>query len=126
MTNLCVADCLMAVYLALIGGADWVFRGSYAWQDEWWRNSPVCMIAGILSLLSCECSAIMILLITIDRFIVLHFPFTQHRFRRFSAIMTCIAVWFVCAIIVTIPLLSEARMSKFYSKVGLSNIIKTM
>ena len=52
--NLCVSDCLMGVYLAIIGAADAQYRGHYVTQDSQWRHSASCQAAGFLALLSSE------------------------------------------------------------------------
>ena len=52
--NLCVSDCLMGVYLAVIGAADAQYRGHYVTQDSQWRHSVSCQAAGFLVLLSSE------------------------------------------------------------------------
>ena len=85
VTHLCVADFLMGVYLAIIGVADSLYRGSYLWEDEAWRHSAACTAAGFLSLLSSEVSAFIICLITLDRFLVLRFPLHRLNFQKRSA-----------------------------------------
>ena len=78
VSNLCVSDLLMGVYLAFIGLADRLYMGSYVWEDNVWKGSTACHIAGFISLLSNEVSAFNICLITLDRFLVIRFPL---RFR---------------------------------------------
>ena len=107
----------MGIYLAIVGIADLRFKGSYLWKEYSWKTSSLCSFAGILSILSSECSAIMIFLITLDRLIVLRFPFTQIRFKRSSAIIASIIVWILCFILVCIPL-TTIQLSDFYSQVG--------
>ena len=93
VTNLCLADLLMGVYLAMVGVADLLYRGQYLWYEKAWTSSQACRIAGVLSLLSSEVSVFIICLITLDRFIVLRFPFSTFRFRRASAVTASCLVW---------------------------------
>ena len=93
VTNLCLADLLMGVHLAMVGLADILYRGQYLWYEKTWTSSEACRVAGVLSLLSSEVSAFIICLITLDRFIVLQFPFSSLRFRRKSAVIACSLVW---------------------------------
>jgi len=72
--TLCLSDFLMGVYLAVIGVADRLYMGSYLWQDVAWRHSAVCKMAGFLSMVSNEVSALLVCLITFDRLILLRFP----------------------------------------------------
>nr|KAG5685354.1 hypothetical protein BaRGS_005426 [Batillaria attramentaria] len=77
VAHLCVADFLMGLYLSIIGTADLLYRGTYLWDDVIWRTSAACKMASFLCLLSSEASAFVIVLITLDRFIVLRFPFSS-------------------------------------------------
>ena len=119
VTNLSSADLLMGVNIAIIGAADSVFRGKYLFYDEIWKHSVACKVAGFLSLLSCEVSALTIWLITLDRFIVLHFPFSSVRFQRKSAAVTCLITWFVGLLLGSIPLLPVTSHWEFYSQTGI-------
>ena len=64
---LCLSDTFMGLYLTLVGAADVRYRGQYVWFESSWRESWVCTVAGFLSLVSSETSALIICLITIDR-----------------------------------------------------------
>nr|KAG5713328.1 hypothetical protein BaRGS_007855 [Batillaria attramentaria] len=119
VTNLSVADFLMGVYLAVIGVADQVYRGSYLRYDEDWRTSPACKVAGFLSLVSSEVSAFNICLITVDRFLVLRFPFSRVRFRKWSAALACGITWLVGILLAAIPLLPITSHWEFYSQNGI-------
>lgn len=46
LTNLNLADFLMGVYMVIIGGADFHFRGEYVWNDLAWRGGRICRLAG--------------------------------------------------------------------------------
>jgi Leucine-rich repeat (LRR) protein len=75
VVHLCVSDFLMGVYLAIVGVADRVFAGEYLWRDGAWRRSGACLAAGVLCTLSSEVSALVICLLTLERFLVIRFPF---------------------------------------------------
>jgi hypothetical protein len=80
--NLCLSDFVMGVYLAIICVADSVYRDSYLWEEQSWRHSVACQVAGFLALVSCEVSAFNICLITLDRFLAVKFPFGHHFERK--------------------------------------------
>ena len=63
--------------------------------------------AGFLALVSSEVSAFMICLITLDRFVVLRFPFTRYRFKRTSALAVCLCAWTAGVVIATFPLINH-------------------
>ena len=44
VVHLALADCVMGLYLAVIGVADQVFQGDYLWNDQSWRESPFCQV----------------------------------------------------------------------------------
>ena len=119
VTHLCVSDFVMGVYLAIIGGADRVYMNSYLWEDIDWRNSVMCKLAGFLSLLSSEVSASIICLITLDRFLVVRFPFSRLHFQRRSAQLCCLVLWTMGTVLAAVPLLPATSSWHFYSQTGI-------
>ena len=119
VTNLSIADLLIGVYIAIIGVADSLLRGDYLFYDETWKHSVACNVAGFLSLLSCEVSALTIWLITLDRFIVLHFPFSSLRFERTSAAVASLFIWLLGLCIAFTPVLPMTSHWELYSQTGI-------
>ncbi|XP_025108460.1 G-protein coupled receptor GRL101-like [Pomacea canaliculata] len=119
VTNLSIADFVMGVYLVIIGIADRVYLGNYLWNDLIWRNSCVCKLAGFLCLLSSEVSAFIILLVTLDRLLVIAFPFSILHFCKQSAWIASGIVWSVGVLIAVIPLLPSTSDWNFYSQNGI-------
>nr|KAG5698616.1 hypothetical protein BaRGS_027127 [Batillaria attramentaria] len=119
VTHLCMADFLMGVYLAVIGVADRLYQGNYLWKDREWKHSTACKAAGFLSLLSSEVSAFIICLITLDRFLVLRFPFSHFHFKWRSAHVACVIVWAVGLVLAAVPLLPVTSHWEFYSQTGI-------
>jgi hypothetical protein len=119
VSSLCVADLLMGIYTAMIGAADAVSRGQYIIFERDWVTSKACKAAGFFSLLSCEVSALTILLITLDRFIVLRFPFSTMRINKTSAAVTCVAIWVIGLTLAVVPLLPVTSHWEFYSQSGI-------
>ncbi|KAL8623880.1 hypothetical protein ACOMHN_050595 [Nucella lapillus] len=117
--NLSISDFLMGVYLTMIGVADQTFRGQYWWRVDSWKNSAVCKIAGFLSLLSSEVSAFFICLITIDRFLVLRFPFSRLHFEYRSTLVACVFAWVVGLVLAGVPLLPLISQWDFYGQTGI-------
>ena len=113
--HLCVADFLMGAYLAVIGMADRLYLGSYLWKDSSWRQSVACHVAGMLCLVSSEVSAILICLITLDRLLVLRFPFSRLHFTHRSSQSVCCLAWLVGLTLASCPFLPAASPWAFYS-----------
>ena len=115
VTQLCLSDGLMGVYLVIIGVADRLYQNTYLWQDTAWKNSVVCRTAGFLALLSTEMSAFIICLITLDRFLAIRFPFSQVRFQHGSACVACCLLWAVAAGTGAVPFFPVYAHWRFYS-----------
>ena len=119
VAHLCVADFLMGVYLAVIGVVDRLYQGTYLWEDTSWKDSVACKVAGFVSLVSNEVSALIIALITLDRFLVLRFPFSNFRFEARSAQVACFSVWMLGVLLAGLPLLSLTDDWRFYGQTGI-------
>ncbi|KAK7107085.1 hypothetical protein V1264_015062 [Littorina saxatilis] len=119
VSHLCVSDFVMGVYLAIIGLADRLYQGSYLWEDNAWRHSVACKVAGFLSLLSCEVSAFIVCFITLDRFLALRFPFSDFRFSSKASHMACAATWLLGVGVAAVPLLPATSHWQFYSQTGI-------
>ena len=119
VTHLCASDFLMGLYLAIIGMADRIYLNTYLWDDTGWKNSVVCKIAGFLSLLSSEVSASIICLVTVDRFLVVQFPFSRLRFQWRSAQFGCLVLWTMGIVLAAVPLLPGKSSWNFYSQSGI-------
>ena len=117
--HLCMSDFLMGVFLALIGIADWRYRDRYVWEDTAWRNSAECRLAGFLALLSCEVSAFLICLITIDRFLAVRFPLSFVHFSGFHAQLASGVSWATGLALATVPLLPPVAHWHFYGQTGI-------
>ncbi|XP_070198472.1 G-protein coupled receptor GRL101-like [Littorina saxatilis] len=119
VTNLSLADFLMGMYLTIVGTADQLYRGNYWWKEKTWKSSVTCRVAGFLSLLSSEVSALMICLVTLDRFIVLRFPLSSVRFKGRSAVVASGLAWLVGVLLAAVPLMSSLSHWRFYSQTGI-------
>ncbi|XP_060588098.1 G-protein coupled receptor GRL101-like [Ruditapes philippinarum] len=119
VTNLAAADFLMGIYLIIIAIADAVFRKRYIYEDEYWRGSGWCTFAGVLSTVSSEASVLFLCLITLDRLLVIKFPFGQIRFDLLKAQSCSIFAWIFAFVIALIPVVYEGYFqNQFYSRSG--------
>ena len=118
VSSLGLSDFVMGIYMAIIGVADRMYQGKYFLFEDSWKTSTVCSTAGFLSLVSCEVSASMICIITLDRFLVLRYPFSRLHFNRRSAVVASIGVWTFGLVLAAVPLHPVLSHWEFYSQTG--------
>uniref|UniRef100_A0A8C4N5N9 Relaxin family peptide receptor 2 n=1 Tax=Equus asinus TaxID=9793 RepID=A0A8C4N5N9_EQUAS len=115
---LCCADCLMGVYLFFVGFSDIKYRGQYQKYALLWMESLQCRLMGFLAMLSTEVSVLLLTYLTLEKFLVIVFPFSNIRpgKRQTSVILICI--WIVGFLIAVIPFWNEDYFGNFYGKNG--------
>ena len=119
VTNLAISDFLMGTYLVIIATADMNYRGEYSMHAYSWKNSILCNMAGIFASLSSEASIIFIGLITLDRIIVVKYPFGEYRIKQRGANILTAVSWCVGIIVSTVPvILTPYFEHQFYSTSG--------
>ena len=119
VVNLCISNFVMGIYMTVVSVADRHYLGTYLWNDVTWRNSAACKTAGFLFLMSSVVSAITVCLITLDRFLVLHFPVSQLRFNRNTAVLASALAWTAGLTIATVRLLFHTSHWRVYSQTGI-------
>ncbi|XP_046578665.1 G-protein coupled receptor GRL101-like [Haliotis rubra] len=119
VANLAISDFVMGIYMIIIASADTFYRGVYSWNDEAWRSSWVCQLAGVLATLSSETSVMFLCMITADRVLVIKFPFKDFNiFKRYSKYIS-LSVWILGLLMAGMPLLPiDYFSSSFYSRSG--------
>ncbi|XP_060595926.1 G-protein coupled receptor GRL101-like [Ruditapes philippinarum] len=119
VTNLAVADFMMGLYLLIIAIADSAFRKRYIFVDDYWRHSIWCNLAGILSTISSESSVLFLCLITLDRILVIKFPFGGVRISTKKAVVCVLFTWIFSSMVAIIPVVYVGYFkNEFYSKSG--------
>ncbi|XP_060607609.1 G-protein coupled receptor GRL101-like [Ruditapes philippinarum] len=119
VTNLASADFLMGIYLIVIAFIDTIYRGRYIYMDDQWRNSIWCTLTGFLSTVSSEASVFFLCLITIDRLLVIKYPFGHVRFTPMKAYICCLICWIIAVSLAVIPIIHTGYFkNKFYSRSG--------
>lgn len=88
-------------------------------MDDYWRSSVWCNVAGFLSTLSSEASVFFLCLITIDRVIMIKFPFRQIRISWKTAFVLSVLTWIISFFIAVVPFIfSGYFQDRFYTKSG--------
>ena len=113
VSNLSIADFLMGIFLIIIAITDSLFRSSYVLNEYSWRNGNLCKMAGILATVSSEGSVLFLCLITLDRLLVVKFPFGNVKISRRVCVALCASVWVAVFALAVVPLLVYPS---FYSR----------
>ncbi|XP_076876305.1 relaxin receptor 2a isoform X1 [Brachyhypopomus gauderio] len=115
---LCCADCLMGVYLFFLGVFDVKFRGEYNRNALMWMESLECRTMGFLAMLSSEVSVLLLTYLTVERFLVIVFPFNHLRPGKWQTGVMLASIWLVGFLIAAVPLLSHDLFGNYYGRNG--------
>ncbi|XP_040303873.1 relaxin receptor 2 [Herpailurus yagouaroundi] len=115
---LCCADCLMGVYLFFVGFFDIKYRGQYQKYALLWMESLQCRLMGFLAMLSTEVSVLLLTYLTLEKFLVIVFPFSNIRPGKWQTSVILICIWIMGFLIAVIPFWNEDYFGNFYGKNG--------
>lgn len=115
--NLSMADFLMGVYLVTVGSLDVAFRDEYNQHAHEWMSSWHCTLCGLLAMVSCEVSVLILSLITVERYRCIK---TNVRAVTVTAARYCLAaVWLAGLLLAAFPVIHWPQERAFYSSNGL-------
>ncbi|XP_037543296.1 relaxin receptor 2a [Nematolebias whitei] len=115
---LCCADCLMGVYLFFVGVYDVKFRGQYNQNALIWMESVECRTIGFLAMLSSEVSVLLLTYLTLEKFLVIVFPFSNLRPGKLQTGVILSSLWLMGFIIAAVPLMNEDIFGNYYGRNG--------
>ncbi|XP_017163928.1 relaxin receptor 2a isoform X3 [Poecilia reticulata] len=115
---LCCADCLMGVYLFFVGVFDVKFRGQYNRNALLWMESVECRTIGFLAMLSSEVSVLLLTYLTLEKFLVIVFPFSNLRPGKLQTGVILSSIWLMGFIIAAVPLMNEDVFGNYYGRNG--------
>ncbi|KAH9504547.1 hypothetical protein Btru_063140 [Bulinus truncatus] len=107
LTNLSVADFLMALYLTTIGSVDIFYQDSYILYERAWRYSPLCKFCGFLSTLSSEVSVFFVSLLTFERFLTFCFSSSGHTYNKLTLMISVVIPWGCGFFIALLPIIFD-------------------
>ncbi|XP_069171358.1 G-protein coupled receptor GRL101 isoform X3 [Procambarus clarkii] len=118
ITNLALGDLCMGLYLLIIAAVDINYRGVYFIYDAFWRTSSLCQLAGFFSTFSSELSVFTLTVITLERLVVIVFPFRLPRLSmRWTKVIMGL-VWAAVAFLAALPLANIQYFRNFYGRSG--------
>nr|KAF6350007.1 relaxin family peptide receptor 1 [Myotis myotis] len=118
IVSLCCADCLMGIYLFVIGAFDLKFRGEYNKHAQLWIESFHCQLVGSLAILSTEVSVLLLTFLTVEKYICIVYPFQFLRPRKCRTITMLILIWIIGVIVAFVPLSNKEFFKNYYGNNG--------
>ncbi|XP_051963409.1 relaxin receptor 2b isoform X2 [Xyrauchen texanus] len=115
---LCCADCLMGVYLFFVGVFDVKFRGEYNKNAKLWMESLECRTIGFMAMLSSEVSVMLLTYLTMEKFVVIVFPFSHLRPSKGQTFAVLTSIWLLGICIAAVPLFNEDMFGNYYGHNG--------
>uniref|UniRef100_A0A8C5P3W3 G-protein coupled receptor 106 n=1 Tax=Jaculus jaculus TaxID=51337 RepID=A0A8C5P3W3_JACJA len=116
--SLCCADCLMGIYLFVIGAFDLKFRGEYNKHAQPWMESAHCQFTGSLAILSTEVSVLLLTFLTLEKYICIVYPFRCLRPRKCRTITILVLIWILGFIVAFVPLSNKEFFKNYYGTNG--------
>ncbi|XP_072351885.1 relaxin receptor 1 [Scyliorhinus torazame] len=116
--SLCCADCLMGIYLLVIGSYDLRYRGEYNRHAQMWMDSMQCRITGSLAMLSTEVSVLLLSFLTLEKYLCIVYPFSNLKPGKCRTVSILIFIWFVGFVIAFIPLMNSDFFKNYYGRNG--------
>ena len=130
IANLAIADFSVAVYLLIIAISDRIYGYSnFATESELWLRSVPCSLASFICCTASLMSVFMMLIISIDRYICIVYPFSERKLKLKSAFILVVSFWLFAAIFVGIPVIysigkdGENRLHGYSSICMASNVV---
>ena len=119
VSNLAASDLLMGIYMISIGSVDAYYRGNYIKHATKWRMSVGCQILGVIGTVASEVSVLVLLVLTLDRFKNIVFPFKGKRLTIKGVMLVLGGIWSFVLCLAIIPLFPiEYFAGEFYSRSG--------
>ena len=114
LSNLALSDLMMGVYMLIIASADLYFADNFPMESESWRSGITCRVAGSISIASSEASVFFVMLISIDRFVCIRFPYSTRKLGKYSTVVLVIITWIISLALGIAPSALSGRNFKFY------------
>lgn len=118
--NLSLADFLMSIYLLGVAVKSVTFSGDYCEEDLQWRSSTPCIALGVISMISSEMSVMVMLTMSVFRFVTIFKPFLTVASKQTDYIVKAVVTvaWATAIAISILPLIDSVRLN-FVNEVSL-------
>ncbi|KAJ8941884.1 hypothetical protein NQ318_001738 [Aromia moschata] len=117
--NLAVSDCLMGIYLMIIGIQDMRYRNIYNAEARTWVSSWGCTVTGMLAMVSSEVSVLLLVFMSVDRFFLIAIPYGKYSQLTKRRLLGDLLYANVSHLSNVINLAIELSSTRFYELTGL-------
>ncbi|EDV19353.1 uncharacterized protein TRIADDRAFT_62166 [Trichoplax adhaerens] len=106
IANLAISDFIVANYLLIIAIGDRFYSHyNFAVESEHWLRSIPCLLACFICCAASLMSVFMMLIISIDRYVCIVYPFSERKLTVKSAFLLVACCWLFSIIFVGIPVM---------------------
>ena len=108
------SDLLMGVYLFIIAAQDVRMRDIFNHEALDWISSRGCQVTGVLAMISCEVSVLLLAFMTTERFLAVVYPLKKKRLSFAKSLMWVSTAWVLGMILSVFPLFLGDSIGNFY------------
>ncbi|CAG7734725.1 unnamed protein product [Allacma fusca] len=119
VNNLAGADMLTGIYLITLASMDIQFRDKFKMHAHEWSTSWLCSAIGILTMISCEVSILILTIMSLERYLVISGPFSAPKLSKTLAWVSMSIIWVFITILALTPLYEWKGSETFYGSSGL-------
>ncbi len=110
---------MMGMYMYIIASVDAHYKGVFIEYADLWRESWLCQTAGFLATFSSEASVMFLMVLTVDRFINIIFPFSHAKFSTSTAKKIALFIWFLGFVVAAVPFIPISYFDgNYYGRSG--------
>ena len=114
--HLLLSDALMGIVFLISSVFDILYTGDFVMVGHLWRQSVYCRLLSFISMVSLEMTLFMVLIIAVERFLAMCFPFKNIHMSVNSALITIALQWFAASLVSLPPVLNL-----YFDNLGLNN-----
>ena len=114
--HLLLSDALMGIVFLVLSIFDILYTGDFVMVGHLWRESIYCRMLSFMSMISLEMTLFMVLIIAVERFLAMCFPFKNIHISVNSAWIMIMLQWFAASTVSLAPVLNL-----YFSTLGLNN-----
>ena len=114
--HLLLSDAVMGIFFLVLSIFDVLYTGDFVMVGQLWKQSIYCRMLSFMSMVSMEMTLLMVLIIAVERFLAMCFPFKNIHVSVNSALIVIIFQWFAASTVSLAPV-----FNLYYNNLELNN-----